>query len=285
MSTLHNTHSQAADYQKLTQFYDQNKAVFFDNIHLSLAHWFDAHMAAPLGAILDLLENNVNSIIFDKIDDDIKIILQKNGFLSHFGFSALSDAYGTTIQYKKMKPTDGRFFSEYVTQQFLSRSELPVMSKGLQKKMTEAMFELFVNAQIHSETTHIYTCGQFFPTRHTIEFCIVDTGIGFRQKFTQRFGGNVTSVNAIKWALKNRHTTKVDVSGGIGLALLHEFIQLNKGKFQIISDDGFYENNAGTERTETLPNRFPGTIVYVKFCTDDKFDYSLQNESSNQDIF
>ncbi|MDR4507873.1 MAG: hypothetical protein MRJ65_06500 [Candidatus Brocadiaceae bacterium] len=45
------------------------------------------------------------------------------------------------------------------------------------KKITESIYEIFVNAQIHSETDFIYTCGQFFPNKHMIEFTIKDTGI------------------------------------------------------------------------------------------------------------
>ena len=126
-----------------------------------------------------------------------------------------------------MKPDDGRYFREYVSTQFLNRPELPNMSVGLRKKMTEAMLELFVNAQLHSETKHVYTCGQFFPKCHTIEFCIVDTGDGFKQKFIQRFNKKISSVEAIRWAAQDRNTTKVGVSGGIGLAILSEFIKRN----------------------------------------------------------
>ena len=126
-----------------------------------------------------------------------------------------------------MKPDDGRYFREYVSTQFLNRPELPNMSVGLRKKMTEAMLELFVNAQLHSETKYVYTCGQFFPECHTIEFCIVDTGDGFKQKFIQRFNKKISSVEAIRWAAQDRNTTKVGVSGGIGLAILSEFIKRN----------------------------------------------------------
>ena len=76
------------------------------------------------------------------------------------------------------------------------------MSDGLRKKMSEAMLELFVNAQIHSETKHIYTCGQFFPKRHRIEFCIADTGIGFKENFFRRFEKTISAVDAIRWAVQ-----------------------------------------------------------------------------------
>lgn len=285
INSLNNIHSSSSDYAQIAALYDKNKDMFFEKILVQLLQWFDANMAAPLGAVLDLLEDNLNDINFVHIDNNIKTILQKNGFLSHFGYPQQADVHGTTIQYKKMRPDDGRYFREYVSNQFLNRPELPNMSVGLRKKMTEAMLELFVNAQIHSETKHVYTCGQFFSNRHTIEFCIVDTGIGFKQKFIQRFHKKISSVEAIRWAVQDRNTTKVGVSGGIGLALLSEFIKRNKGKLQIISGCGFYQYNSSGEQVETLDKEFPGTIVNVLFRTDDTNNYLLVSESNKTDLF
>lgn len=284
MSILCNIHSSANDYSQIAKLYDQHKDDFFETIPIKLYTWFDGHMAAPLGAVLDLLEYSLNAIVFDHIDEDIQATLQKNGFLNHFGYPHQKDGHRTTIQYQKMKPEDGRYFSEYVATQFLQRAELPNMSIGLRKKMTEAMLELFVNAQIHSETKHIYTCGQFFPKRHTIEFCIADTGIGFKEKFFRRFNKNITAINAILWAIKDKNTTKIDVPGGIGLALLSEFVQLNKGQLQIISDDGFYQYDCSGAHTAKLCKRFPGTVVSVLFRTDDTHNYSLVGENKT-DLF
>lgn len=286
-NALYNIHSYPSDYKKIIELYDTNKEKSFERIFVSIYQWFDANMAAPLGAVFDLLQSdNLNNIIFEHLDSRIQTILQKNGFLSHFGYSNLVDTYGSTISYQKMKPDDGRYFREYVSTEFLNRSELPAMSKGLHKKMMEIMLELFNNAQIHSETEHIYTCGQFFRNRHTIAFCIVDTGIGFKQRFINRFKkDDVNSVDVIRWAIGDKNTTKQNVSGGLGLAILSEFIKRNKGKLQIISYDGFYETNGTGETVETFDKCFPGTIVNVEFRTDDPCNYSLVSESNKENLF
>ena len=129
--------------------------------------------------------------------------------------------------------------------------------------------------------------GQFFPNKHKIEFTIVDMGLGFKNIINNRFklSKTITSTQAIKWAVVDGHTTKTDVSGGLGLSLLEEFIKLNGGKFQIISDDGFYELGT-TENTAFLETAFPGTIVNMEFRTDDVHSYSLSSEVNNiEDIF
>lgn len=284
-NNLNNVHSDSSGYTQIARLYDTNKENFCEKISVNLYEWFDANMAAPLGAVLDLLENNLNDIVFEYVNSGVRTILRKNGFLRHFGFDHYADSNHTTIQYKKMKPDDGRYFREYVTAQFLNRPELPAMSGGLRKKMTEAMLELFVNAQIHSETKHIYTCGQFFPKRHTIEFCIADTGIGFKEKFFRRFDKAVPAVDAIRWAVQDRNTTKVGIPGGIGLALLTEFVKLNNGKLQIVSDDGYYQYDREREKTAKLIKPFPGTVVNVAFRTDDISNYSLASEDNEADLF
>lgn len=285
MTSLNNVHADSDGYNQLANLYAENKDKVFDNVRININTWFDAHLAAPLGAILDLLAYEFNDIEFEFIQPGVKSILRKNGFLSHFGFDHQFDSYHTTIPYQKLKPDDSRFFREYVTTQLLDRNEMPNVSEGLKKKITEAILELFVNAQIHSKTEHIYTCGQFFPNRHTINFCIADSGIGFRKKFIERFDKPISSIEAIKWAIGDKHTTKIGIPGGYGLSILKEFILLNNGCMQIISDRGFYQLDQSGEKTVKLDSKFPGSIVNVLFRTDDTFNYSLSSEKGKKDLF
>jgi len=282
---LSNIDNSFESYQRIIDFYNENKDSFFETINLSLEKWFAANFSAALGAILDKLQKNLNEISFNFIQSDIKTIIQKNGFLSHFGYPKIPDINFTTIKYLKLKATDGRFFNAYVVNELLNRPELPEMTLQLKKKITESIYEIFVNAQIHSETDFIYTCGQFYPKKNKIEFTIVDTGIGFKNRVNKRFNTNLSSIKAIKWATIEGHSTKLGISGGIGLAILKEFILKNKGKIQIISDDGFYQFNADGEEYKIFTGAFPGTIINMQFRTDDNSSYSLASEESLEDIF
>jgi hypothetical protein len=284
MTQIANINNTFESYQKLISFYHENKGKFLDTVHIELRQWFAANMCATLGGILDIFTDNLNDIKFD-ISPEIEKILQKNDFLSFFGFARRDDNYHTTIRFLKLKLTDGKYFNNYVVDELIGRTELPKMSALVKEKMTEAIYEIFVNAQIHSESKYIYTCGQFYPKENKIEFTIVDTGIGFKQKINTRFNSNLSSVQAIEWATKDKHTTKIDVTGGIGLALLKEFIGKNKGKMQIISDDGFYEFGGKGEQMQLFTGSFPGTIVNLQFRTDDHSSYVLKQEVKSSDIF
>lgn|SRR5690625_85190 len=287
MTTLIDIDNTFRSYQAIISFYTTYKNETFSNIHLEIKTFFSANMSAALGAVLDLLISDFNSIHFDHISPGIETILSKNEFLTYYGRNKLEDYFGTTIKFQKIKPTDGRYFKNYVVSELFHNrsSDLPVMSAEVRHKIIEAIYEIFVNAQIHSETSSIYTCGQFFPNKNKIEFTIVDIGIGFRNKINRRFNAKLTAVQAIRWAIKDKKTTKEGITGGIGLPILREFIYENDGKMQIISNEGFYQYSKKGEFYQVFRGSFPGTIVNLQIRTDDQKNYFLRNEVDIDDIF
>ncbi|WP_062327443.1 ATP-binding protein [Treponema endosymbiont of Eucomonympha sp.] len=271
-------------YQKLIDLHHALSQCLFDDVHIALETWFSANMSAALGGILDQAAA-LNAITVDSPNKQIISILQKNGFLANYGYQKTYDTYHTAIPYLKLKLQESRYFHNYVLTELLMQKDLPPMTDLLKKKIAESIHEIFVNAQIHSGTDYIYTCGQFFPTKGKIEFAIVDMGIGFKKKINDRFSTTATSVQAIKWALQDGHTTKKDIPGGIGLAILQEFIKLNGGKLQIVSDDGFYQVDNEGETLKVFTAPFPGTIINMQFRTDDDHSYCLSNEAKHNSIF
>lgn len=285
---LTNIHNDLDGYNKLIRFYEEHKDDVFENIEIELTTWFAANLSAVLGAILDTIKNDgLNGIKFINIQNNIQTILQKNGFLSFYGYDKMHDTFNTTIEYKKLKPTDSRYFNQYLEDDLLNRKELPNMSDAAHERISESIQEMFVNAQIHSETEFIYTCGQFFPSEHRLNFTIVDSGIGFAKRIEKNLGQTISSSDAIRWAMIEGHTTKQGISGGLGLAILKEFITLNKGKIQIVSGDAFYELFDNTEKIQKLNNYFNGSVISMTFKTDDNKTYKLASEAQENinDIF
>lgn len=272
-------------YQQLINLYNENKDRQFETIEISFQQWFAANLSSALGGVMDKLLGDLNMIRFNDISPNILTIIQKNDFLSHFGYQRVTDINNTTIRYLKLKPSDGRYFHRYVLKELLDRPELSTISSALKRKIAESIYEIFVNAQIHSESDFIYTCGQFYPTNHTIEFTITDTGVGFRKRINSRFEKKLSSVQAIEWAMKDGHSTKQGISGGIGLAILKEFVILNKGKIQIISNDGFYQLDPNGVQTRLFSGSFPGTIINMEFKTDNVTSYSLVSETESDELF
>ena len=66
--------------------------------------------------------------------------------------------------------------------------------------------------------------------------------------------------------------------------MLHEFIKLNKGAVQIVSNEGFWELNHNGKVESSFTNEFPGTMVNISVCTNDTNQYMLSTEVTD-DIF
>jgi len=275
--------SKDISYDRFGEFYQIYKNISFDKIMVRLDSWFEANMCAVLGGLLDIIKP-VNQISITSNDNKIVTILKKNGFLANYGYSVEYDRNNTTIQYLKLKANENRYFSSYVNNELLTKTGFPSMTEALKRKISESIYEIFVNAQMHSKSEYIYTCGQFYPKKQKIAFTIVDMGQGFKANINNRFRHNLSSIQAIKWATENGSTTKTDAPGGIGLAILKEFITMNKGNFQIVSYDGFYQVGKD-EKAIQLKHSFPGTVVNMEFRTDDTLSYSLASEADISNIF
>jgi hypothetical protein len=87
--------------------------------------------------------------------------------------------------------------------------------------------------------------------------------------------------------MEGQNTTKTGpIPGGLGLKLLREFITLNKGCIQVVSDKGFWEQDSnGNVITKAFSYPFPGTVVNIEINTADKNTYALSSEISTDDIF
>ena len=276
-------------FETLANLYAQTKESVFEDIviDMSATNWFDADMCAAFGAILYSLGNRLNKVNIIHIHQKVETILSKNGFLSHYGRVAIPDRWGTTIPYQRFEVEDDHFFANYIEDELINRSELPVMSQELLKKFRASIFEIFSNAVLHSRTDlGIFSCGQFFPAKDQLDFTVVDLGIGFCENIKDYTGQQFSPEDAITWATKKGHTTKEDsLPGGLGLKLLIDFIDLNGGCIQIASDAGYWQRQKRKTKTQRLNCPFPGTVVSIEIKTDDPHTYSLASELKAEDIF
>jgi hypothetical protein len=282
-------HHDQAGFEFLSNLWAQTEACFLDIIELDLssAVWLDADMCAPFGALLYALGERVNTVRLLNIRPDVERALAQNGFLSIYGRNTVPDRWGTTLPYQRFDPKDDRYFADYVETKLIRRSELPAMSSALLKKLSESLFEIFGNAVIHSNTEMgIFSCGQFFPKRDRLNFSVADLGIGIRRNVTEHTGLSLNAAEAIEWATTGRNTTRSGaIPGGLGLKLLVQFIDLNGGSLQIISDTGYWRRENSRSRIALLTRPFPGTAVSVEINTADKQSYILSSEIAETDIF
>ena len=279
-------------FDALASLYEQTKEDIFDDIVIDMqtTKWFDADMCAAFGAILYSLGDRLNEISLIHIPQGVERILSKNGFLSHYGRVRIPDQYETTIAYQRFNVEDARYFFDYIEDKFVHRSEIPEMSPELSKKFCQSIFEIFINAVLHSHTKlGIFSCGQFFPKRNRLDFTVADLGIGICQNIKDYTGFEFSPEDAIIWATKEFNSTKNDklpgVPGGLGLKILCDFIDLNGGCIRIVSDAGYWRRRDCKIVTRPLNYPFPGTVVSVEINTADTSVYKLASELNPEDIF
>ena len=273
-------------FSRLAELANETKDCFLDTVEvdLSSATWFDANMSAPLGVIFAHLADGLNTVQ-PVAKNGVATILTKNLFLAGYGYDARTDNYGTTIPYRRFKPEDSRYFAAYLNKHLVGKG-IPKMTEGLGRRFKDSIFEIFMNAAMHSETRFgIFACGQFFPTKQRLDFCIADAGIGIRKKIRKELNLAMNSDKAILWALEDGHTTrKGDVPGGLGLKLLREFVAINGGRIQIVSDRGYWECSGDKETAMRFEHPFPGTVVNLEINTADAQSYCLSSEKQTENL-
>ena len=278
-----------ASFEALARLHEETKEYILDSILIDMkaTRWFDADMCAAFGAVLYSLQRRLNEVNLIQFQRDIEIILSKNGFLSHYGRVKIPDEYGTTIPYQRFDVKDEHYFASYIKDELIHRSEIPKMSPGVLKKFRESVFEIFSNAVLHSHTKlGIFSCGQFFPRQNRLDFTVADLGVTILENIKNYTGGELSPEEAIIWATEEGHTTKRNnLPGGLGLKILCDFIDLNDGCLQIVSDAGYWQLKNSEVVTKPLTYPFPGTVVSIEINTADPDIYVLASELKAENIF
>jgi hypothetical protein len=282
--------SELSGYNYLIDLFHQAKRTNdkFITFDFKNTTWFEANLAAVLGAILELLNNEGKIVDVTNINSKITNVMQRNHFLCEFGSPSIPDYNDTIVLYNKFSYSDDDAFMNYIKSELLSKRDFPKHSKMLGKKISESIFELYENARTHGRCKQIHTCGQYYPnkTPKRLDITIVDMGKTIKANVNEFLKSDYSGAEAIEWALKYGNTTKTgNISGGLGLDIIFEFIKLNNGKIQIISSDGYWEYRRGKVDKAIFDNYFPGTIANIEFNLDDTSIYSLKEEISLDDIF
>ena len=273
-------------FESLSELAKATEGLFADRLQLDMSCFFDANMAAALGAILARVTDDFNTVEIVALHPSVERELRENQFMTHFGYEPLDDTDRTTMPYRRLRLTDEGEFEEYIHWQLSGRG-IPRMSEKANRVFKQKVFEVYQNAVFHSESElGVFVCGQLFPQKNRLDFTIADVGIGIRDAVRRFFNNSdIHSLPALKWALQGKHTTKRDHPGGLGLDFLQQFARLNQGKIQIASRFAFFEldGSRGEKTFEKMKADFPGTAVTIEINTADDSVYQLTSEIDPND--
>ncbi len=275
----------------LIEIFNRVKDVNFDTITFDFQNckWFEANLCAVLGTICHNITQNINNVEFINLDKKIETVFSKNGFLQHFGGWRLQDYNYTTIKYRRYQSNEQSLFKIYLDEELLTKKDFPRMSVDLKKKIHESIFEIFENSISHGASEYVFSCGQYYPQKSPprIDFTIVDIGRSIKTNVNEFLKQSLSGIETIEWVVKGNNTTKVgNTPGGLGLKLIREFLKHNKGELQIISAEGFWQQDKkNVIFTKNLQNRFPGTIVNLEFNIDNNYYFTKEDKLNEQNIF
>ena len=257
-------------------------------INFSKCQSFDANLSAVLGAVLDLLIIEKGcQIWFSPANRSVRRRLSRNNFFRAWNVETITEDREHYITYQKFPRENQTEFKQYIETELLQKQKFPRHTKLVGTRITENIFEIYANAIMHGHTEFVHTCGEYNNNIHTLDMTIVDCGLTIPHNvntFLSKIGkGVLNSCEAIEWAFVDGNTTK-DSPGGLGLAILKQFIEKNQGCLQIVSGDAFLEFSSKGTTSQLLSLNFPGTIVNMKFNFDDDNKYLMESELNNFDI-
>lgn len=280
----HNIDSEVASHNTLSKLASQLKCGYYKQLIIDLGKvtFIAANQFAILGCIFDtyLSKYSNTELYFKNMCPTIQTIIQKNGFGKHFGLGTIPDQFNTVIPYKIFTVNEIKEYESYLTLKLFSRSDLPQMTNAFKHMIQDYLLEVFKNVSDHTSSKYVYSCGQFFPKSSMLYFTIVDNGETIPYNVEHFFikNNDTPPDNCLKWALQEGTTTSnTDSPRGIGLFLIKQFIQSNRGKLCIISGAENYEFSSHKERYIKLSSTFPGTIVTLAFNLSDSSFYSMSN--------
>lgn len=275
-----------AGYDFLSGLFESMKESKTDDIYVDFSKCgeFDANLSAVLGAFLDkMTDDGHNMYLRSPKSAGVKRALSRNKFFRAFDLTTKYEDRENYIEYKRFGVSDTQAFKEYIDSELIQKERFPSCSEKAKLKIIESIYEIFANAVSHSGCSYVYCCGEVHTRKSKIMLDMTFVNLGksvvdnvnvfMRSKGFQP----MDSCKTLEWAFVEGNTTK-PIPGGLGLAILKQFIEMNDGTIQMVSGDAMLEINGNTPVDTKLDKWFPGTIVTVEFNCDDDKTYMMTDE-------
>jgi hypothetical protein len=242
---------------------------------------------AFLGGLINLIQSRGGEVTFlwKSLKREVYDSLEQTGFMHRFG-EGLPARPGHSIPYREDKTQEKDSLVDYLRTHWIGRDWVHI-SDLAQEAIIGTVLEIYSNAFDHGKSdVGIFSCGQHYVKGKDLKLTVVDFGVGIPSNVRLYLNNeNYPANEAIKWAVKPGNSTKpkTDAPGGVGLGLLRDFVQLNKGYLEIFSHEGYLFIGYGRETYSRRDVFFEGTLVNIKLKCDDKY-YILSSEKPTEPI-
>jgi hypothetical protein len=278
------------DFARLFGIWDEVNDYFNDiRFDFSGCCFLRPNAVAFLGGLARLIESRMGSVIFDwntLNNGAVMANLCQNGFAGTFAHPS-SGWDGNSIPYREDKMVDMNGIMDYLTYNWIGKGWVHV-SERLRNAIVGRMWEIYSNAFEHSGTEiGVFSCGQHYKRQNDLILSTVDFGRGIpsnvrsflRQYVDESLVSKLSGAACLRWAFESGNSTSQGgVARGLGLDLLKEIVQLNQGKLEIYSNNGYAIIDKDGERYENRDLAFEGTVVHITLRCDEKL-YLFNDEA------
>jgi hypothetical protein len=273
------------DFNTLFSIWDTCQKLQHYTLNFSKCNFLRQNAVAFLGGLISYtkLQGKAVTLDIDTLIPALRANLEQNGFLFALGF-AVSPWDGNSIPYREDQNPNYRQISQYLRERWIGKGWIHI-HPDLVQIIVSNVLEIYINAFTHGYSPNgVYSCGQNYPALGKLKITVVDFGIGIPQSirdYLKLIGEPITMSDdkTLQLAFQEGFSTKPEL-GGMGLKLLKEFIQLNKGRLDIYSHYGHAIIDGSGERYEIIDSFFRGTAVNISINRDQKFYYLQQKTNS-----
>lgn len=247
---------------------------------------------AFLGGLIATIRNNGGYVTLDleSMESNVRANLAQNGFLETCGYRDASWR-GNSVSFRQDMLSLPPAIIRYLKEDWLRRHWLLVTTR-LQDAVAGAVWEIYANAFEHSHSSvGVFSCGQHYPQKQELALAIVDFGVSIPhnvRNYARKHGRDpdaITSSTALKWAFTSGQSTKEDGDArGVGLDILKQFIQVNKGNLELYSGDGYVRITSDREEYQDVDTTFIGTFLNISLKCDENI-YHFSDETVCGNLF
>lgn len=285
---------ETSDFEPLFALWNEVKDGFFDIIfNFEQCCALRPNVVAFLGGLARSIERRQRKVSFnwDSANPFVLDRLIVNSFARYFGGSR-TGVDDHSIPYREdllihrhQLPRIANEIVDYLTEQWLGKGWIHV-SQRLRDAIVGNVWEIYANTFDHAESEiGVFTCGQHYEELKSLQLTTVDFGRGIPANVRHFFKTlEIPASNCMQWAFKEGNTTKPDISRGMGLDLLKQFVKINHGKLEVYSYDGYALIDDKNEYYSTRETCFEGTLVNIMLVCDELF-YKFASELPPEPLF
>jgi hypothetical protein len=275
---------------------DDNSLTLHIKLTFHKCNYFSYSAVTLLGSFISFISKSRHSLLLDT--DTIKAhVFNRLEMMDFFsivnnprGFQNINITKTNIVPFRMFQSKDDEsIVLKYLKEDWLSKGSLN-LSPELRTSVLSSLWEIFANAFEHGESDFgVFCSGDYDKESKQLKLIVGDIGIGIVDCVRNYHQTIKSSKDAIQWALESGNSTytanlkKVGKAQprGLGLFVLQQFVDVNKGTLEIYTDNLSYIREDRQDSFIGNNSRIKGSWIKVILQCDESVLYHYENETLN----